>query len=129
MMEVTLILPHQIYARHEQVMKICAEGLEGHFTLLPAHVDYVSVLVPGILQLKTVENDFFLAVDHGVLVKNQSNVRISSRNIIAGENITELTAVVSRELKEIDEMERKARSTLLGLEYNALRRFAMMGKE
>ncbi len=129
MMEVSLILPHKIYCQHREVEKLKAEGLEGHFTLLPAHIDYVAVLVPGIMQLTSGKQEHIFAVDHGTLVKIGSSVRISCRNAIEGEDLTQLHRVVEEKFKEIDDLEKKARSALLGLEYGVIRRFAELGKE
>lgn len=129
MMEVTLILPHKTYYHHSDVGKLSAEGLEGHFTLLPAHIDYISVLVPGIMQLTAGKKEHIFAVDHGTLVKIGPSVLISCRNAIEGEDINKLSQVVDEKFKEIDDMEKKARSALLGLEYGVIRRFAELGKE
>ncbi len=129
MMEVTLILPHRIYGQHPEVSKLSAEGLEGHFTLLPAHIDYVSVLVPGIMQLTANNKEHIFAVDHGTLIKIGSAIHISCRNAIEGEDINKLSQVVEEKFKEIDDMEKKARSALLGLEYNVIRGFAELSKE
>ena len=129
MMTVTLILPHKIYAKHNKVSKLSAEGLEGHFTLLPAHIDYVSILVPGIMQLTTADREHIFAVDHGTLVKIGSSVRISCRNAIEGDDIGRLSQVVEEKFKQIDDMEKKARNALLGLEYGVIRGFAELGKE
>jgi len=129
MMEVTLILPHRIYGQHSEVSTLSAEGMEGHFTLLPAHIDYVSVLVPGIMQLTAENKEHIFAVDHGTLVKIGTSVQISCRNAVEGEDISKLSQVVEEKFKEIDDMEKKARSALLGLEYGVIRRFAEFGKE
>ncbi len=129
MMDVSLILPHKIYCRHHEVEKLSAEGLEGHFTLLPAHIDYVSVLVPGIMQLTLRDKEHIFAVDHGTLVKIGASIQVSCRNAIEGEDIHKLTQVVEEKFKEIDDMEKKARSALLGLEYGVIRRFSELGKE
>ncbi|MBN2810130.1 MAG: F0F1 ATP synthase subunit epsilon [Deltaproteobacteria bacterium] len=128
MMEVSLILPHKIYCRHSQVEKLKAEGLEGHFTLLPAHIDYLAVLVPGLMQLTVAGQEYYFAVDHGTLVKIGAAVRISCRNAVAGEDIRQLAQVVEESFKVIDDLEKKARSALFGLEYGVIRRFAELGK-
>ncbi len=129
MMEVTLILPHRIYCHHKDVTKLKAEGLEGHFTLLPAHIDYVSVLVPGIMQLTVGGQEHIFALDHGTLVKTGHAVQISCRNAVEGEDISTLSQMVDETFKEIDDMEKKARTALLGLEYGIIRRFSDLGKE
>ena len=52
------------------VTKVIAEAENGHFCLLPNHVDLVASLVPGILSFTTDANDeIFVAVDEGILVK------------------------------------------------------------
>ena len=129
MITVILILPHRIYRQYNEVSRLSAEGLEGHFTLLPAHIDYVSVLVPGILQLTAGNKEYIFAVDQGTLVKTGNSVRISCRNAVEGEDITKLSQVVEEKFKKIDDMEKKARSALLGLEYGVIRRFAELEKE
>ncbi len=129
MMEVTLILPQRIYGKYSEISKLSAEGLEGHFTLLPAHIDYVSVLVPGIMQINANNKELFFAVDHGTLVKIGSAVQISCRNAIEGDDIGKLSQLVEEKFKEIDDMEKKARNALLGLEYSVIRGFAKLGKE
>ena len=129
MMEISLILPNKIGGQYHEVSKIRAEGLEGHFTLLPSHIDYVSVLVPGIMQLTSGNQEHIFAMDHGTLVKIGSSVRISCRNAVEGLDISQLHQVVKEQFKEIDDMEKKARSALLGLEYGVIRRFAELGKE
>lgn len=124
-----IYLPTMIYWQGDTVRKIIAEGLEGYFTLLPRHVDYIAVLVPGIL---TVEDQtgksLYFAVDHGALVKQGSVVNISTRNCVEGEDFKSLVTIVATEFQQIDDLEKKARTALAGLEHSMLRRFAELKK-
>ncbi|MFO7760180.1 MAG: F0F1 ATP synthase subunit epsilon [Thermodesulfobacteriota bacterium] len=128
-MEINMYIPTKLYWQGEKVSKLKAEGLEGHFTLLPAHIDYVSVLVPGILILNQEKKELIFAVDEGTLVKQGSSVRISCRNAVQGDDLQTLHQVVQEEYKQIDELEKKAKSALIGLEYGMIRRFAEIGGE
>ncbi|MFP3983266.1 MAG: F0F1 ATP synthase subunit epsilon [Desulfurivibrionaceae bacterium] len=129
-MEIKIYIPTKLHWHGEKVHKLKAEGLEGHFTLLPAHIDYISVLVPGILILSRGENELIFAVDEGTLVKQGNTVRISCRNAIQGDDLQTLHQVVREEYKQIDELEKKARTALSGLEYGMIRRFTeMTGKK
>jgi F-type H+-transporting ATPase subunit epsilon len=124
-----IYLPTKIFFQAGNISKVTAEGLEGSFTLLPRHVDYVAVLVPGIL---TVRDDAgatsYFAVDHGALVKQGARVNIATRNCIRGADFQALAAIVATEFHQIDELEKKARTALAGLEHSMLRRFAELKK-
>ena len=124
-----IYLPTGIYWQTDTARKIIAEGLEGYFTLLPRHVDYIAVLVPGVL---TVEDQagrtFYFAVDHGALVKQGGTANISTRNCIEGKDFSSLVTIVATEFHQIDDLEKKARTALAGLEHSMLRRFAELKK-
>lgn len=125
MMRLRIFLPTEVFYQQDTVRKIVAEGMEGYFTLLPRHIDYVSVLEPGIMTVELANNATdYIAVDQGTLVKRGNEVNISVRNGVRGESIEELSAVVDNQFKKIDDMEKKARAILTGLEFNMLKRFS-----
>ncbi|MBU0908998.1 MAG: F0F1 ATP synthase subunit epsilon [Proteobacteria bacterium] len=124
-----IYLPTRICWQADTVRKVIAEGLEGYFTLLPRHVDYIAVLVPGVLTV--VDNagqTFYFAVDHGSLVKQGGKVNISTRNCIEGKDFRSLVNIVATEFYQLDDLEKKARTALAGLEHSMLRRFAELKK-
>ena len=112
------------------VARIAAEGPEGHFTLLPRHIDFVSLIVPGILTYRGADEDRdrYLGVDEGVLVKCGSVVRVALRDAVAGDDLEHLRDVVERRFVELDEEVRQARSALARLEAGAVRRFIELEK-
>lgn len=125
MMQVRIFLPTEIFSEQENVSKVVAEGMEGYFTLLPRHIDYVSVLVPGILLLEFADgSELLFAVDQGTLVKRGPEVAISTRNAVRGKSMEQLATVVEEQFKQLDDQEKKARIILAGLEYNMLKRFS-----
>jgi F-type H+-transporting ATPase subunit epsilon len=107
-----------------EVSRIVAEGLEGFFGLRPRHIDCVAALVPGLLYYQSVDgSEGYLAVDHGVLVKQGGKVMVSVRNAVCGGELKELLDVVENRFKVLDEQERVVRSAVARLEADFLRRF------
>ncbi len=110
------------------VRRIVAEGPEGHFGMLPGHVDYVSELVPGILLYETDSGaECFVAVNSGTLVKCGDEVRVAVRGAVEGDDLAELRARVEAEFRHQDEQERDARAALARLEASMIRRLRELG--
>jgi F-type H+-transporting ATPase subunit epsilon len=122
-----VLLPDQILL-DLQVQKVTAEAENGAFTLLPRHVDFVAALVPGILfYTREDEDEEYLAVDEGVLVKNGSDVRVSVLSAVRGKELGELRAIIDERARSTGEQERKARDAINKLEVDLMRRFMEMG--
>lgn len=110
------------------VRRIVAEAPEGHFGMLPGHVDFVSELVPGILLYETMEgSERFVAVNSGTLVKCGEEVRVAVRGAVEGDDLSELRARVEVDFRQRDEDERDARAALARLEASMIRRFRELG--
>jgi F-type H+-transporting ATPase subunit epsilon len=115
-----------------QVRKVSAEAVNGSFTLLPRHIDFVTALVPGILFFDTAgqeTKEVFFAVDEGILVKCGSDVLISTRNAVRGADLESLHRTIREHFETLDEQERRARSALVRLEADFVRRYLEMGSE
>ena len=108
-----------------EVDSLTATALNGSFGLRPNHIDFVTVLTPGLLSYLPAENDEekFVAVDRGVLVKQGQEVRVSVRNAICDAPLSELVDVVEERFAELDEQERQVKTAVARLEADFLRRF------
>jgi F-type H+-transporting ATPase subunit epsilon len=107
----------------EKVAKVVAEAANGFFCLLPHHVDYTAALVPGIFLFETEEEENYLAIDVGTLVKKGDEILVSVRNAVRGPELGKLKLEVVKQFRELDEREKKARSAAAKLEVDLLRRF------
>lgn len=120
-MRIKVVLPTDVFL-DEETTKVVAEATDGSFCLLPRHIDLVAPLVPGILIYDTRDGEErLLAVDEGILVKCAALVLVSTRRAVRGYNLGELKDTVLREFGELDERERKVRSSLARLEANFIR--------
>ena len=118
-----VLLPKKILVE-EEVRKVVAEGQDGSFCLLPRHVDFVSALVPGLLEYETaVGEEFYLAVDEGILVKCGAEVLVSTRNAARGADLGQLQKLIREQFAELDEREKQTRSALAKIEADFVRRF------
>src|ERR1039458_5265831 len=130
LMNLKILLPFQVFAEKAGVSRVVAESSEGSFGLLPHRLDCVAALVPGILIYETEENDeVYVAVDEGVLVKTGPDVLISVRNAISGNDLDQLRASVEKEFLTLDEREKDVRMVMAKLESGLLHRLAALQHE
>ena len=125
LMNLKILLPFQVFAEKTGVSRIVAETLDGSFGLLPHRLDCVAALVPGILIYETeAEDEVYVAVDEGVLVKTGLDVLVSVRRAIGGTDLGQLRDSVEREFLTLDENEQSVRSVLARMESGYIRRMA-----
>jgi F-type H+-transporting ATPase subunit epsilon len=123
-MHLKILLPYQIFADKERVLRVIAETQSGSFGLLARRLDCVAALAPGILTYQSAgENETYIAVDEGVLVKTGREVLVAVRNAMGGTDLGKLRAAVEREFLNLDERERAVRQVLAKLETGFIRRF------
>jgi F-type H+-transporting ATPase subunit epsilon len=123
MMDLKILLPERTYWQGS-VKKVVGEALNGFFCLLPGHVDFVTIMVPGIFfALTDEEKDIYIAINEGILIKTQNQVTLSIRNAIKGENLGSLKKQVEENFMKINQQERGARNALQKLEADFVRRF------
>lgn len=121
-MKLRILLPERV-ALDEPVTKVTAEAEDGGFCLLPRHLDFVAILVPGLLAFENgADQPTFLAVDRGTLVKCGDQVLVSTPRVISGRPLGELQRAVDEELQTLDERERRARAALGKLEADFINR-------
>lgn len=123
LMTLKVLLPFQIFTELDEVTQIVAETREGAFGLLPHRLDCVAALVPSIFIVEIQgQDEVYLAVDEGVLVKTGQDVLVSVRNAIRGTELNELRDAVEQEILTLDEHERSVRSVLARMESGFIRR-------
>jgi F-type H+-transporting ATPase subunit epsilon len=124
-MHLKVLLPFQVFAENIGVSRVVAETHEGSFGLLPHRLDCVAALVPGILIYEDeAENEVYVAVDEGVLVKAGLEVLVSVRNAIGGTDLGQLREAVDREFLNLNQREQTVRSVMAKLESGFIRRLA-----
>lgn len=121
-MRLKILLPAEVFLV-EEVSKVVAEAENGFFCLLPQHVDFTAALVPSVLSYQAGGREHYLAVDVGTIVKKGPEVLVSVRSAAPSAELGTLKDIVTRQFEELDEREKKARSSAAKLELDLLRRF------
>jgi len=98
------------------ITKLLAPGLHGSFCLLPRHVDCVAIIRPGILLYVADGEEFFLAVDDGVLCKKGSQITLVTLRAVEGSSLESLASELAVILNHQDQQERQTRAALASLE-------------
>jgi F-type H+-transporting ATPase subunit epsilon len=122
-MRLKVFIPTDILLDTE-VVKVIARAPNGAFGILPRHIDFVTALVPGVLSyVDAAGQERHVGTDEGILIKRSREVLVSTRNAVCGDDLAALRLVVRRDIVELDEHERAARSALARLEAGVIRRF------
>lgn len=123
-MQLEVLLPSKVFARHESVVSIVLETPQGAYGLLPNRLDCVAIVEPGILTYTLAGAEpAYIAVDEGVLVKVGKQVRVSVRNAHADADLEQLKLTVKNEFLKLSEQERQVRAVLARLESGFMRGF------
>lgn len=121
-MRLRIFIPTEILLDAE-VAKVVARAPNGSFGLLPHHVDFVTALVPSVLSYVDADgSERYIGIDEGILVKQSSEVLVSTRNAVCGDELGALRLLVRRDIMALDDGERAARSALARLEAGVIRR-------
>ncbi len=124
-MNLKVLLPYRVLVAEENISRIVAETSEGSFGLLPHRLDCVASLVPGIFIYENeAQQEVYLAVDEGVLVKTGFDVLVSVRDAIAGKELSQLRKDVETSFLKLNEDDKTVHSVMAKLESGFIRRLA-----
>jgi|GEM_PF-288346 len=132
MMELKVIVPGGTVLR-ARVSSISAPGTHGSFGVLPRHIDWVAVLVQGILayvpeaaddraSTPAEELERYVALDGGVLVKRGERVVVATQNAVTADRLEDVENAVAEMLHTETERERDARAVLFRIETDVVQR-------
>ena len=92
------------------------EAIDGFFTLLPRHMDMISVLKPGILSYKINDQKNYVACNKGVLVKKNNLVSVSTKLAVLGTSLKELEERIAIDFKEMEQERKEVNLAMAKLE-------------
>ena len=123
-MRLRILLPLGVFLDVSDVLAVVLETSEGCLGLLRQRLDFVAVLVPGILAYSTREaGEVFVAVDEGVVVKSGFEVCVTVRQASGGTDLVLLKQRVAEEFLAHTERDKAFRSVMVGLEAAFLHRY------
>ncbi len=120
-MNLKISTPTELIVEKTGVERMVVETVSGSLGILPLRLDAVACLVPGVLSFETNEGECFVAVDEGILVKTGSDVNISVKNAVIGQELGTLERIVREQFSVRSEQEKKIRSMLAKLEVEFIR--------
>ena len=104
------------------VKKVDLEGLDGFWTLLPKHADFINALTAGIVAYTTMDDKtLYIACNKGVVVKKRQDVRISTPLAILDDNLEKLTQTISIDFKQMEEERKEVNTTMAHLEIGLIK--------
>lgn len=121
-MKLKIILPDETMV-YDHLVAITAPGTEGYFQMYPKHADFVSTLKIGILTIKDEGEEQYIAINSGVLVKQDTTVYAACHQAIPGESLEELSKTVCESFLVRREKERSTNEVLAKMEIETLKKF------
>ena len=110
-----------------QIQKIDFEALDGYFTLLPRHQDFVTAFPPNIMRYETIDGLMhYMACNRGILIKKGQNVYVSVHRAVLSENLEELSQTIEVEFKNDDEQRKEVNTAMARLEMGLSRGFMQL---
>lgn len=122
MMQLKLYNPSKLIIGVE-TNKIVAEDNNGSFCLLPKHIDCVRILKPCILTYQEDNNQKYIGIDEGILIKCKKDVYICVKNAISGVELGKMKEVLEDKLKNIIENDKKTRELLNEIEIGFVKKY------
>ena len=114
-MNLKLLTPTQILIDTD-IDKIDVEALDGFFTLLPRHIDFVTALKDSVIRYTVNGQVLYAACDHGVLVKKGDSVRISTSLAILSDSLDALKKTIATTFKEMEQERKQLNLSMARLE-------------
>ena len=114
-MNLKLLTPTQILL-DTAVDKIDIEALDGCFTLLPRHIDFVTALKSSILTYTISGIRYYAACDYGVLVKQGDTVRVSTALAVLESSLEALKRTITITFKNMEQERKELNLSMARLE-------------
>ena len=111
----------------EEIQKIDFEALDGHYTLLPRHQDFVTAMPPNIVAYQTMDGQMhYMACNRGILVKKAGDVYLSVHRAVLSETLNDLAQIIAVEFKNDDEERKEVNTAMARLEVGLSRGFMQL---
>jgi F-type H+-transporting ATPase subunit epsilon len=122
-MNLDILLPNKVFAKHKNVMRVIVETLEGSYGILPNRRDCTAALAPGILSYEIESGkEIYIAIDQGIVVKKGNDILVSVRQAIQGISLSQLREAIKAEFLTLDEKQQEIRFAMDKLESSFLQR-------
>jgi F-type H+-transporting ATPase subunit epsilon len=129
-MKLKVMIPFEILLEKEGLIRLVAETTKGSFGLLPLRLDCTALLVPGIVSYEAQgEEEKYIAVDEGILIKTGSEVVLSVRRALVGYPLGELKKMLEKEWNKKKERDSGTSHTFSKLENTFIRRIVELHHE
>ena len=110
-----------------KVLKVTFETLNGFYTLMPKHVDFVAAMNPNIVRYTDENNtESYVACHRGIVVKKGQNVTMSVQNAMLSQSLENLTGVIQNDFKENEERRKELNLAMARLELSLVRGFSKL---
>ncbi|WP_204137951.1 F0F1 ATP synthase subunit epsilon [Halomicronema sp. CCY15110] len=125
--DLSIFLPNRVLLT-TRAQRLGADAENGRFVVRPNHIDFVTALVPSILYYQEPAATHYVAIDRGMLVKRENEVRVSVLQAIQSDDLEHLDHVIEKEFRALDERQKQTQTALTRLEVSFMRGMMDIGR-
>ena len=103
------------------IEKFIFEGLEGEYSILPHHQDFVSVVKTGIVRYFCDSKNFYIACQQGTVIKKMNTLILSTPLAILGDDLNKLIQKIEDDFKQMEENRKEQNISMARLEIGLTR--------
>jgi len=120
-MTLEILVPSETHGFYD-VNLIDVESEGGRMTFLPRHIDCAAELVPGLVRIRTEDDEeHYVGTDSGTVVKIGDRVAISTPRAVVGRALGEIHQELDRRRRERAQRAKEAQTALARLEIQLAR--------
>lgn len=123
----TILLPHQVLLS-ATVSRLGGDAENGSFVVLPHHIDFATALVPSIMYYQQHGEKHYVAINEGILVKQEDTVWVSVLQGIQSDDLEQLDQIINEEFRDLDERQKQTQTALTRLEVSFMRGMMDIGR-
>lgn len=125
-MKLSIFLPFCKLLEIDNVTKIQFETKTGNYGILPNRLDFTAAVIPGILYYESSNQDHWIAIDEGIVIKANEDIMVSVHDAVEADTLEELESVIEKEFLLLDKNEQLIRISIAKLEGNYFQRLKEM---
>jgi len=101
----------------KQITYLRLKDASGYFGIMKNHADFLTIIEPSLGFYRSInENEFFIALDGGILAIKSGRVTINTREIFESEDPEKLSRIIDETIVKRHEFEASFRNILSGIE-------------
>ncbi len=123
------IITPQMIKSIENISFFRAEDKSGSFGILPRHTEFLTILEPAIVIAVIDKKEHYYAFNGGILSFRDNHLKITAKEFVESDKISELLAMIKKSFKVQEEKEQLFRDNIENLQKAFIKKLIEMERD